>query len=151
MKEVTIYTDGACSGNPGPGGWCSILVYGEAKKKLSGGNESTTNNRMEMTAVLEGLMALKEKCSVKVVSDSKYVIDSFQKKWIKSWIRMNWRKPDGKPVKNDDLWRVLYDLTTRHEVAFEYVKGHSGHAYNEECDSEARRQIELLRKQSKKD
>lgn len=145
MKNVTIYTDGACSGNPGPGGWCCVLEYGSARKKLSGGEHSTTNNRMELTAAIEGLKALKESCSVRIVSDSKYIIEPFEKGWIYSWMKLGWSKSDGKPVKNEELWREFYELKSRHEVSFEYVKGHSGHSFNEECDAEARKQAELFR------
>ncbi len=145
MKEVNIYTDGSCSGNPGPGGWCCILTYGQAEKKISGGARETTNNRMELQAVIEGIKALKEKCAVKVYLDSKYVADPFLKKWIYAWHKAGWIKTQGEPVKNADLWKTLFELSLIHEVTFEYIKGHSGHKYNEECDKEAKKQAELFK------
>ena len=137
MKEVQIYTDGACSGNPGPGGYCAILVYKDTEKCLSGAEKETTNNRMELSAVLEGLSALKEPCRVKIVSDSKYVVDAVEKGWLASWQAKGWKKADKKPVLNVELWQRLDALLTKHTVSFEWVKGHDGHEYNERCDKMA--------------
>ncbi len=134
MKEVTIYTDGACSGNPGPGGWAAILRYGEAEKVLSGGEASTTNNRMELTGVITALEALKEPCVVELYSDSKYVIDGLSKGWAESWRRNGWKKKDKKPALNPDLWERLLQLTEKHEVRCHWVKGHAENEYNERCD-----------------
>ena len=140
MKKVTVYTDGACSGNPGPGGWCAILVYNENEKLISDGEEETTNNRMELTAVVSALEALKTECEVDIVSDSKYVVDAINKGWLESWQNKNWRKADGKPVLNVDLWKRLVFQLNRHEVSFLWVKGHDGHGYNERCDEAAGQQ-----------
>ena len=137
MKKVTVYTDGACSGNPGPGGWCAILVYNQNEKLISDGEKETTNNRMELTAVVSALEALKTECSVDIVSDSKYVVDAINKGWLESWQKKNWRKADGKPVLNVDLWQRLVVQLERHEVSFVWVKGHDGHGYNERCDEAA--------------
>ena len=134
MKTVTIYTDGACSGNPGPGGWCAILEYAGQEKMLSGGEANTTNNRMELTAVIAALEALKEPCEVELYSDSKYVIDALEKGWAKGWRARGWVKADKKPALNPDLWDTLLSLLERHEVTFVWVKGHAGHPYNERCD-----------------
>ncbi len=134
MKTVTIYTDGACSGNPGPGGWGAILVYGEIEKTLSGGEASTTNNRMELTGVITALEALKEPCVVELYSDSKYVIDGLSKGWAESWRRNGWKKKDKKPALNPDLWERLLQLTEKHEVRCHWVKGHAENEYNERCD-----------------
>ena len=134
MKTVTLYTDGACSGNPGPGGWGAILVYGEVEKTLSGGEKSTTNNRMELTAVIEGLSALKEPCIVELYSDSKYVIDGLSKGWAVSWRKNGWRKADKKPALNPDLWEKLLNLTERHQLHYHWVKGHADNPYNNRCD-----------------
>ena len=134
MKTVTIYTDGACSGNPGPGGWGAILVYGEKEKTLSGGEASTTNNCMELTGVITALEALKEPCVVELYSDSKYVIDGLSKGWAESWRRNGWRKKDKKPALNPDLWEKLLQLTEKHEVRCHWVKGHAENEYNERCD-----------------
>jgi ribonuclease HI len=149
-KLVTIYTDGACLGNPGPGGWSAILIYGKTEKELTGGEELTTNNRMELMAVIEGLGALKEPCVVHVFSDSRYVVDAFQKRWLKEWELRGWRKADGKPVKNDDLWQRLLSHTSGHEVVFHHVSGHSGHEYNERCDRLAQATAEHISKKQKK-
>lgn len=135
MKKVTIYTDGACSGNPGAGGWSAILVYNTNEKEISGGESETTNNRMELTAVISGLEALKEACEVELISDSKYVTDAINKGWLTSWQTKNWRKADGKPVLNVDLWTRLIKELDRHNVTFNWVKGHDGHNYNERCDA----------------
>lgn len=133
MKEVELYTDGACRGNPGRGGWGAILVYGKYEKELSGGERETTNNRMELTAAIEGLSALKEPCKVTLYSDSKYLVDAFLLGWVYSWRDKGWRR--GKEtLKNPDLWERLYELVEYHSVDFIWVKGHDGHAYNERCD-----------------
>lgn len=134
MKEVTIFTDGACSGNPGPGGWGTILRFGAHEKELSGGEANTTNNRMELSAVIAGLAALKEPCRVTVVTDSKYVYDGVTKGWAQGWRRRGWRRADGRPALNPDLWQKLLDLLEQHEVTFNWVKGHAGHPENERCD-----------------
>ncbi|MDE5753106.1 MAG: ribonuclease HI [Oscillospiraceae bacterium] len=134
MKHVEIFTDGACSGNPGAGGWGAVLRYGTHEKELSGGAADTTNNRMELTAVLEALNALKEPCSVDLTTDSKYIVDSVTKKWVYGWRSRNWVKSDGKPALNADLWEKLLVLLDRHQVHFIWVKGHAGHPENERCD-----------------
>ena len=134
MKTVTIYTDGACSGNPGPGGWAAILRWGEAEKELSGGEDMTTNNRMEMTAVIAALSALKEPCVVELWSDSRYVIDALAKGWVYGWKKKGWRKSDNKPALNADLWEQLLALLARHEMHYHWVKGHAENEYNERCD-----------------
>ena len=134
MDKVILYTDGACSGNPGPGGYCAILTLGQHKKTVSGGDKNTTNNRMELTAVIEGLKALTRPCQVTVVSDSKYVCDAINKNWLNSWKNKSWKKADGKPVLNPELWKKLDDQLNIHKVTFEWIKGHAGHPYNEECD-----------------
>ena len=134
MKTVTLYTDGACSGNPGPGGWGAILEYGGAEKELSGGEDSTTNNRMELTAVIRGLEALKEPCTVELYSDSKYVIDALQKGWAKGWRSRGWIKSDKKPALNPDLWQRLLELTQTHQVHCHWVKGHADNPKNNRCD-----------------
>ncbi len=133
-KRVEIFTDGACSGNPGPGGYGAILRYGEHIKELSGGEEQTTNNRMELTAVITALEALKEPCFVTLTTDSKYVVDGVEKGWAKSWRENGWKKKDKKPALNPDLWGKLLDLLEVHEVKFNWVKGHAGHPENERCD-----------------
>lgn len=137
MKKVNIYTDGACSGNPGPGGWASILVYNGKEKLISGGEASTTNNRMELTAVVTALEILKEECEVELTSDSKYVVDAINKGWLDSWQKKNWKKSDGKPALNVDLWQKLIPQLARHKVSFVWIKGHDGHQYNERCDTVA--------------
>ncbi len=134
MRKVEIYTDGACSGNPGPGGWGTILVFNGVEKVMSGGEKETTNNRMELTAAIEGLLALKEDCEVMLFSDSKYLIDSVTKGWVYSWKKKNWKKSDGKMALNIDLWERLLPLLSKHKVEFTWVKGHSNHPYNERCD-----------------
>lgn len=134
MKQVTIYTDGACSGNPGPGGWGAILQYGPYTKELSGGEKSTTNNRMELTGVIRALQLLKEPCAVELYSDSKYVIDALEKGWARSWRARGWVKGDKKPALNPDLWAVLLDLCEYHQVRTHWVKGHSTNPYNNRCD-----------------
>ncbi len=134
-RFVEIFTDGACSGNPGPGGFGVILRYGAHEKELSGGEENTTNNRMELTAAIKGLEALKEPCCVKLVTDSKYVADGINMGWAKQWQENNWRKADKKPALNPDLWERLLELLEVHEVEIEWVKGHAGHKENERCDA----------------
>ena len=135
MKTVTIYTDGACSGNPGPGGWGAILEYGTVEKELSGGEMSTTNNRMELTAVIRALEALKEPCIVELYSDSKYVIDALEKGWAWGWKKRGWIKPDKKPALNPDLWEQLLSLTQIHRIRYHWVKGHASNPKNERCDA----------------
>ncbi len=136
-RTVYIYTDGACSGNPGPGGWGAVLMTnenGENQKELSGGDKHTTNNRMEMTAVIEGLKALKRPCNVIVTTDSKYVCDAIDKGWARKWKANNYIKSDKKPALNSDLWDQMLSLLDTHKVQFKWVKGHAGHKYNELCD-----------------
>lgn len=135
MKKIEIYTDGACSGNPGKGGWGAVLVYNGIEKELSGGELETTNNRMELTAVIEALSKLKEPCKVTLTTDSKYVCDAINKGWLNSWKNNNWKKADKKPALNVDLWQKLLPLLETHRVEFCWVKGHNGHPYNERCDS----------------
>lgn len=134
MKKVYIYTDGACSGNPGAGGWGAILKYGPAEKELSGYEPETTNNRMELTAVISALSALKEPCEVELTTDSKYVCDGIEKGWARSWRAKGWKKSDGKPALNPDLWERLLELLEVHRVKFVWVRGHDGHPENERCD-----------------
>lgn len=140
MKEVVIYTDGACSGNPGAGGWAVILKYRTVEREISGGEAETTNNRMELMAVIEGLKALKERCSVKVYSDSAYVVNAFALGWIRSWIANGWRGSDNKAVKNVELWQELMALCGKHLVEFNKVKGHADDEYNNRCDALARKE-----------
>lgn len=134
MKTVTLYTDGACSGNPGPGGWGAILEYNGTQKELSGGEPSTTNNRMELTAVIEGLSALKEPCIVELYSDSKYVIDGLSKGWAAGWRKNGWKKADKKPALNPDLWEKLLELVAIHQLRYHWVKGHAENEKNNRCD-----------------
>ena len=134
MKKVTIYTDGACSGNPGPGGWGAILMYGRHKRELSGGEADTTNNRMELTAVISALEQLKEPCAVELYSDSKYIIDALTQGWAKAWQAKGWRKPDKKPALNPDLWQRLLELCDTHAVTCHWVKGHAENEFNNRCD-----------------
>ena len=134
MKTVTLYTDGACSGNPGPGGWGAILEFNGREKELSGGESSTTNNRMELTAVIEGLSALKEPCIVELYSDSKYVIDSLEKGWARSWQKRGWVKSDKTPALNPDLWEKLLSLADLHQIRCHWVKGHAENEKNNRCD-----------------
>lgn len=133
-KLVEIFTDGACSGNPGPGGWGTILRFGNHEKELCGGEINTTNNRMELTAVIKGLEALKEPCRVVITTDSKYVSDAIINGWAKSWAENGWKKADKKPALNIDLWETLLSLLDKHEVTINWVKGHAGHKENERCD-----------------
>ena len=135
MKQIEMFTDGSCSGNPGPGGWGTILRYQGREKELSGGESQTTNNRMELSAVINGLEALKEPCEVKVTTDSRYVVDGITKGWARSWRADGWRKKDKKPALNPDLWERLLELTEKHSVSFNWIKGHAGHAENERCDA----------------
>ena len=134
MKTVTIYTDGACSGNPGPGGWGAILIYGTHKRELSGGEPDTTNNRMELTAVIQALSLLKEPCAVELWSDSKYVIDGLEKGWARGWKKRGWVKSDKKPALNPDLWDRLLELEEIHTLRCHWVKGHAENEYNNRCD-----------------
>lgn len=134
MKDVNLYTDGACRGNPGPGGWGAILTFGKYEKEMSGGERETTNNRMELMAAIMGLRALKESCHVTLYSDSKYLTDAFLLGWVDSWRQKGWKR--GKEeLKNVDLWEELYSLVGKHEVDFVWIKGHNGHPYNERCDA----------------
>ena len=144
MKKVSIWTDGACSYNPGPGGWAAILQYGKAEKVLSGGKNETTNNVMELTAVVEGLKALKEKCSVLLYSDSAYVVNAVEQGWLHNWKANGYRTADKKPVKNRELWEELDTLLSEHAVKFIKVKGHADNEYNNRCDSIARSEVEKL-------
>lgn len=134
MKVVDIYTDGACSGNPGMGGYCSILIYNGVEKVVSGSEKETTNNRMELLAVIKGLECLKERCKVNLYSDSQYVVDAFNKNWIINWQSNNWRTSDKKEVKNIDLWQSLLNLCVLHEITFIKVKGHADNEFNNRCD-----------------
>lgn len=134
IKKVEIFSDGACSGNPGPGGYGVILRFGEHIKELSGGEHETTNNRMELTGVIKGLDALKEPCEVTLTTDSKYVVDSVTKGWVYGWKSKGWKKSDGNPALNVDLWEQLLPLLQKHKVNFVWVKGHAGHPENERCD-----------------
>ncbi len=145
-KTVTIYTDGACSGNPGPGGWCAILEYGGVEKMLSGGEEQTTNNRMEMTAVIQALLALKESCIVELWSDSTYVLNALEKGWAWGWKRKGWVKSDKKPALNPDLWETLLGLTQQHEMHYHWVKGHEQNEKNNRCDKQAVLESQKFRK-----
>ena len=134
MKEVYLYTDGACRGNPGAGGWGAVLVYKDVRREMSGGEAQTTNNRMELLGAINGLEALKEPCRVILTSDSKYLVDGMTKGWARSWKENGWRKSDKKPALNVELWDRLLDLCDKHEVEFVWVKGHAGHPENERCD-----------------
>ena len=134
MKTVELYTDGACSGNPGPGGWGAILLYNGHEKAISGGENDTTNNRMELTAVIRGLECLKEACRVELYSDSKYVIDGLSKGWAAGWQKRGWIKSDKKPALNPDLWECLLQLCGRHEMHYHWVKGHAENPMNNRCD-----------------
>ena len=135
MKKVEIYTDGACRGNPGKGGWGAILVYAGVEKELSGGERETTNNRMELMAAIAALEALKEPCEIVLTSDSKYLTDAINKGWLKSWKARGWKKADKSPVLNVELWQKIDDLINIHSVSFVWVQGHAGHPYNERCDA----------------
>ncbi len=141
MKKVTVYTDGACSGNPGAGGWAAILKYGRYKKEISGFEESTTNNRMEMTAAIKALEALKEPCEANVFSDSAYLVNAFEKGWVKNWKQNGWITSKKEKVKNKDLWQILCELTKKHRVKWLKVKGHADDELNNRCDKLAVAQI----------
>ncbi len=144
MKQVDIYTDGACSGNPGPGGWGAVLFFGGHKKEISGGDRMTTNNRMEILAVIEALKSLKEPCNVKLYSDSAYVVNCFQQGWYKNWIKNGWRNSKKQPVENQELWKQLLEIMNSHEVEYIKVKGHSDNEWNNRCDELARAAITKL-------
>lgn len=144
MKEVTIYTDGACSGNPGPGGWGAVLIYGNRRREISGAEASTTNNRMELTAAVEALGRLKEPCRVKLYSDSAYLVNGLRQGWLDKWVRNGWRTSRGQPVENRDLWERLHGLLGVHEVEFVKVKGHADDELNNHCDRLAREAIARL-------
>ena len=146
MEKVIIYTDGACSGNPGPGGWGAILMYKENTKEISGGEKNTTNNIMELTAVIEGLKLLKFSCEVEIYSDSAYVVNAFNQGWIYNWIKKGWKTASGESVKNKELWQELYSLIKKHKkVEFIKVKGHSDNEFNNRCDEMARNAIKNLK------
>lgn len=147
MKKVYLYTDGSCRRNPGPGGWGAILRYGKAERELCGGEADTTNNRMELTAVIEGLSALKEPCEVELCTDSKYVADGLSKGWAKGWRAKGWRKSDGSAALNPDLWERLLELYDYHKVTIVWVKGHAGHPENERCDEMAQAQSAVYDKE----
>ena len=144
MKESKIYTDGACSKNPGPGGWGAVLIYKSHRKEISGADAQTTNNRMELTAVIKALECLKEKCKIELFTDSKYVCDSIIKGWAESWRNNNWKKSDKKPAINADLWEILLNLISKHDITFNWVKGHAGNIENERCDELATSEIKKL-------
>lgn len=135
MKKVEIFTDGACSGNPGPGGWGAVLRFGGREKELCGGDDDTTNNRMELTACIEALSALKEPCEVTLTTDSQYVVNGMTKGWAASWQKNGWIKSDKKPAQNPDLWEKLLELSKQHKLTFVWIKGHAGHPENERCDA----------------
>ena len=143
-KCVTLYTDGACSGNPGAGGWGAVLLFGEHRKEISGGEKETTNNRMEISAVIEGLRQLKYPCKVDVYSDSAYTVNAFLQGWVYVWEKSGWKKADNKPVLNIDLWKILLEQTRIHEVTFHKVKGHADNELNNRCDELAREAISKL-------
>lgn len=145
MKEIVIYTDGACSGNPGPGGWGAVLLYGERIKEISGSDSSTTNQRMELTAVVEALKALKvTNWDIVVYSDSAYIVNAFRQDWVGKWVRNGWKNSKKENVANQDLWKLLLNLKKKNQVRIEKVKGHSGDRWNERCDELARREIKRL-------
>jgi len=144
-ERVELYTDGACRGNPGPGGWGVVLRFGRHEKELFGGETETTNNRMELLAVIRGLEALKRRCVVDVTTDSSYVRNGITQ-WIHTWKRNGWRTAARKPVKNDDLWRMLDELASRHDVSWHWVRGHAGHPENERADALANRGIDEMRR-----
>ena len=144
MKEIKIYTDGACSKNPGPGGWGAVLIYKSHRKEISGADAQTTNNRMELTAVIKALECLKEKCKIELFTDSKYVCDSIKKGWAESWKNNNWKKSDKKLAINADLWEILLNLISKHDITFNWVNGHAGNIENERCDELATSEIKKL-------
>ena len=143
-EKVIIYTDGACSGNPGPGGWGAILMYKDAKKEISGGMKETTNNIMEITAVIEALKCLKVESDVQVYSDSAYTVNAFNQGWIYNWMKNGWKTANKEPVKNKELWQELYALTKKHKVEFIKVKGHADNEFNNRCDEMARNEISKM-------
>lgn len=145
MKEVTIYTDGACSGNPGPGGWGAILIYREQRLELSGYEARTTNNRMELLAPIQALSRLKEPCAVKVYSDSAYLVNAFRQHWLENWVKRNWIKSDKKPVENQDLWKEILAFTQKHQIEWIKVKGHADNPLNNRCDELATGEIKRHR------
>ena len=145
MKEVTIYTDGACSGNPGPGGWGAILIYREQRLELSGYEARTTNNRMELFAPIQALSRLKEPCAVKVYSDSAYLVNAFRQHWLENWVKRNWIKSDKKPVENQDLWKEILAFTQKHQIEWIKVKGHADNPLNNRCDELATGEIKRHR------
>ena len=147
MKTVTIYTDGACSGNPGPGGWGAILRYKGIERELSGGERKTTNNRMELSGVIAALGALKEPCIIELYSDSKYVVDALTKGWALAWRKKGWIKADKKPALNSDLWELLLALTEKHELHCHWVKGHAENEFNNRCDALAVAEREKFEKE----
>lgn len=144
MKDVMIYTDGACSGNPGPGGWGAILFYGQHRKEMSGGEKHTTNNRMELLAAIEAIGSLKEACTVKLYSDSAYLVNCFKQGWFRGWLKNGWKNSKGQPVENQDLWKQLLQLMETHKVEYIKVKGHSDNEFNNHCDLLAREAIKRL-------
>lgn len=146
MKKVILYTDGACSGNPGIGGWSAILMYKGHEKELVGYNKDTTNNRMEMFAIIQGLSALKEPCEVQVYSDSAYVCNAFIEGWVDEWAKNNWKTAGKSPVKNDDLWKLMLIQIKKHKVTFNKVKGHADNEYNNRCDKLATDEIKRVKK-----
>lgn len=147
MKKVTVYTDGACSVNPGVGGWAAVLIYKNTKKEISGGELNTTNNRMEISAALNALTALKEPCEVDLYTDSSYLCNTYSNGWIFNWLRKDWKKSDNKPVENRDLWERMLKLTNIHKVSWHHVKGHADNEFNNRCDELARAEIKKLKKQ----
>ena len=142
MKKIVIYTDGACSGNPGPGGWGAILMFKDIKKEIFGFMQDTTNNIMELTAVIEALKQLRISCEIELYSDSAYVVNAFNQKWIYGWLKNGWKNSNKEPVKNKELWEELYNLTKMHSVNFIKVKGHSDNEFNNRCDELARKAME---------
>ncbi|MGN0824342.1 MAG: ribonuclease HI [Candidatus Coproplasma sp.] len=146
MKKVTIYTDGACSGNPGVGGWGAVLMYNGAERRISGAEDNTTNNRMELLAVINALECLKEPCEVTLYSDSAYTVNGFLNGWVYEWEKSGWKKADKKPVLNDDLWKRLLSLTRTHKVEFVKVKGHADNEYNNVCDKLATDAVKNFKK-----
>ena len=146
MKHINIFTDGACSGNPGPGGFAAIVQYDDYEQEITGGETNTTNNRMELIAVIEALNSLKESFKITLYTDSQYIVNAINKGWLESWISKNWKKSDGKPVLNIDLWQELVELLKIHKVTFKWVKGHNGHPENERCDKLAVQQRDKFSK-----
>ena len=145
MKEVIVYTDGACSGNPGPGGWGCVLIYGEHRKEMSGGEKETTNNRMELTAAIRALEALNVPCSVDLYSDSAYLVNAFEQGWLSNWVKRGWIKADKKPVENIDLWKRILELVNMHKVVFRKVKGHASNKENNRCDELATAAVKTVK------